>query len=569
MALIDPSVPFLFDGKRLLTSSLLTAFGCLLVSADLAAQDPAAQAQDPAATAPATQPANDPILSTTINPKYVAPVLDGSEDRDTARQKRTQASAVRKLITNNKSTVTDALKKGDTSNSPLLDEYLNGYIFAEMGQNDSSTLSNLGALRRNFFRTYLSDKVPPAARRVMIEQYTVPKMQEFMDGNYHQGVRMNAVVLMGLLNDREGDSRTVPMPSKVAFNSLLNVFTDAKYPSYMKVGALAGLQRHFEVSRRLQNPQINAAEMNSIANQCLAIIQDKAAGQDGWPEQLNYWLKRRATQTMGAMGNVGADGANAKAISVNLYNEDNPKWIRFDSLVALSKMKFDPTMAPEIGTKVIEFVSHFLENEADGLKHGVDDLIAINLLYEDKDLLLSGSATRTKDRDAPNAGMGFGEDEGDTGGGGGAADDKPSVELPTYQLNDSRKRVKAVVFTALQFFENDRNEGLVQIVADDKKPEFRSAIEILDRLIVESDVGIVDLSKLDDDDEEDGETDITKQLVTIYKQGADDLDALVVRSAPAKSGLEAVTADGNSEEDATKKAASPPQNGDQDATGGN
>ena len=568
MALNDPSIPFLFDGKRLLTSSLLTAFCCLLVSADLAAQDPAAQAQDPAATAPATQPANDPILSTTVNPKYVAPVLDGSEDRDAARQKRTQASAVRKLITNNKSTVIDALRQGDTSNAALLDEYLNGYIFAEMGQNDSATLSNLGELRRNFLRSYLSDKVPTGARRVVIEQYTVPKMQEFMDGNYHQGVRMNAVVLMGLLNDREGDSRTVPAPSKVAFNRLLNVFTDAKYPSYMKVGALAGLQRHFEVSRRLQNPQINAAEMNSIANQCLAIIQDKAAGQDGWPEQLNYWLKRRATQTMGAMGNVGADGANAKAISVNLYNEDNPQWIRFDSLVALSKMKFDPTMAPEIGTKVIEFVSHFLENEADGLKHGVDDLIAINLLYEDKDLLLSGSATRTKDRDAPNAGMGFGEDEGDTGG-GGAVDNKPGVDLPTYQLNDSRKRVKAVVFTALQFFENDRNEGLVQIVADDKKPEFRSAIEILDRLIVESDVGIVDLSKLDDDEEEDGETDITKQLVTIYKQGADDLDALVVRSAPAKSGLEAVTADGNSEADATKKAAAPPQNGGQDGTGGN
>ena len=143
------------------------------------------------------------------------------------------------------------------------------------------------------------------------------------------------------------------------------------------------------------------------------------------------------------------------------------------------------------------------------------------------------------------------------------------MDLPTYQLNDSRKRVKAVVFTALQFFENDRNEGLVQIVADDKKPEFRSAIEILDRLIVESDTGIVDLSKLDDDDEGEGEADITQQLVTIYKQGADELDALVVRSAPAKSGLEAVTADGNSEEDATKKVTTPPQNGGQDGTGGN
>ena len=41
-----------------------------------------------------------------------------------------------------------------------------------------------------------------------------------MDGNYHKGVRMNAVVLTGLLNDREGDSRNVPVPSKAAFSQL-------------------------------------------------------------------------------------------------------------------------------------------------------------------------------------------------------------------------------------------------------------------------------------------------------------------------------------------------------------
>ncbi len=569
MAFTDPNLNFLFEYKHLRTFMLSTACCLMWVSPNLSAQDAekaTSAAEAPAAAAQA--PNNDPIVSTTINPKYVMPEIDGNEDRDTARQKRAQASTVRKLITNNKSTIIENLRKGDTSNTPLLDEYLNGYVFAEMGQNKSATLSQLGELRRNFLRTYLSEKIPANARRVIIEQYTIPKMQEFADGNYHKGVRMNAVVLLGLLNDAEGDSKTIPVPSKAAFLSLSNIFTDAKFPSYMKVGALSGLQRHFEVNRRLPASQIDEAEMNAIANQCVAMIQDKADGQDTWPEQLNYWLKRRATQTLGAMGNLGADGANAKAISVNLNNEDNPQWIRFDSLVALSKMKFDPAMAQDVGTKVIEFVSHFLEQEANGLKYGVDDLVTINLLYEDKDLLLSGSAKRSKGRDTPNAGMGFGEDEGETGS-GQSADDKPTVELPTYQLNDSRKRVKAVVFTALQFFENDRNEGLVQIVADDKKADFRSAIEILEGLITDSDVGIVDLSKVEDDDETEEQQEVTQQLVDIYNQGAEKLDALVVQAAPAKAGLEAVTGDEDANEDSAEQAETPPQDAGQNGAGGN
>ncbi|MCH2182057.1 MAG: hypothetical protein MK108_08645 [Mariniblastus sp.] len=560
MAMIDPNNKRFLGGRRLQAWSLMAACCWLLVSADLMAQEPAAAA--------AAQPDNQAVLSTTINPKYVMPELKDSDDRDTARQKRGEASAVRKLITNNKATVIDSLRKGDTSNGPLLDEFLNGFIFAEMGQNKTNSLSQLGDLRRNFFRSYLSDKVPAGTRKVVIEQYTLPKMVEFMDGNYHKGVRMNAVVLTGLLNDREGDSRNVPVPSKAAFNQLSKVFTDAKYPSYLKVGALAGLQRHFTTNRRLATSQISAAEQAPITNQCVAIIQDKADGQDTWPESLNYWLKRRSTQVLGAIGDVGTDGANAKAISTNLYNEDNPNLIRFDSLVALSQMKFDPALAPEVGTKVIEFVAHFLENEAKALNNGVDDLITINLLYEDKDLVLEGSATRTQGRDAPNAGMGFGEDEG-PGSGGSKEDDGPTVDLPVYKLNDSRKRVKAVVYTALQFFENDRNEGLVQIVADDKKANFRSAMEILDRLITESDIGIVDLSKLEEGDDAEEQKDITKQLVDIYSQGADELDALVVRAAPPKPGLEAITGDEAGEADATQKAEAPPENGDQNGAGGN
>lgn len=568
MAMIDPNKQRFLDSKSWQAWALGAVCSCLLIPTNVQAQDPATGEQPAAAAAQPAPPADQPVLSTTINPKYVMPELKDSDDRDTSRQKRLQASAVRKVITNNKATVIDSLRKGDTSNGPLLDEFLNGYIFAEMGQNETATLSQLGELRRNFIRSYLSDKVPPAARKVVIEQYALPKMVEFMDGNYHKGVRMNAVVLTGLLNDREGDSRNVPVPSKAAFSQLSKVFTDAQYPSYLKVGALAGLQRHFTTNRRLATSQISAAELAPIASQCVAIIQDKADGQDTWPESLNYWLKRRSTQVLGAIGDTGPDNANAKAISVNLYNEDNPNLIRFDSLVALSKMKFDPAMAPEVGTKVIEFVAHFLENEAKNLNHGVDDLITINLLYEDKDLILEGSATRTADRNAPNAGMGFGDDDGSAGG-GAKDDDGPSVNLPVYQLNDSRKRVKAVVFTALQFFENDRNEGLVQIVADDKKANFRSAMEILNRLITESDVGIVDLSKLKEGDEAEEQNDITKQLIDIYSKGADQLDALVVRAAPPKPGLEAITGDEEGEADATQKAEAPPEKGDQNGAGGN
>ena len=552
--------------RQLLMPAVLTACCVLLASTHLTAQDP------PAAAPAAEKGADAPILSTTVIPKYAMPVVDGTEDRNESRAKRTQASTVRKLITTSKSTIVDGLRKGDTNSiSGLLDDFMNGYLFALMGQNESASLSSLGEQRRNFLRTYLYDnKIPPAARQVVIESYTIPKMQEFIDGNYHQGVRMNAVVLMGLLNSSEGDSKTLPIPSAPAFKGLLNVFTDAKYPSYLKVGALAGLQRHFEVNRRATTSRIDPADMTTVANQCLAIVQDQADGQDGWPEQLNYWLKRRATQSLGAMGKVGDANANAKALANNLYDEDNPNWIRFDSLVALSKLDFDASMAPEVATKVIEYVSGFLEKESAGLQNGVDDLVTINLLYEDKDLLLEGSAKRSAGRDAPNAGMGMGEDSPEGGSNGQGEANKPKVELPTYQLNDSRKRVKAVVFTALQFFDNDRDEGILRKVPADKRADFLSVTEVLGKLLTDSDVGIIDLSKQDEDDEEDEEAEaITQQLAEIYKKGATELDALVVRMAPPKSGLDEITGEEEAAEETAVPPQTPPDNAGNDGASGN
>ena len=175
---------------------------------------------------------------------------------------------------------------GDQLVSPrdvvLLAERINqsGTVIIELGTLDSTdpeSISQLGDMRKSFLKDFLDSDYPPASRQLIINQITIPKLQSIIDGNYHNGVRMNAVVLLGLLNEVEGNSRVLPLPSTRAYPVLVSIVTGPNYPAFLKVGALAGVQRHSDTNRHDPNRVMN---WDNIKTECTAIMENKGQGQD-------------------------------------------------------------------------------------------------------------------------------------------------------------------------------------------------------------------------------------------------------------------------------------------------
>ena len=517
-----------------------------------------AQEADKAAAPQAIK--TDPILE-----KFRTPELTQDADRETKRAERRKASEVRKLIGDTRKVVKSSLESGSTGNQAIT-EFVNGYSLPRMTQTDSANISRLGELRREFLKDFLDADYPLGSRRFIIEQLALPKLTQIVEQNYHPGVRMSAVVLIGLMNDVDGSSKALPVPSAQCWQTLERLFQDENMPDYIRVGALAGIQRHVDTNRHDRTRNVNT---NAIKQQCLAILGGTAAKQSDWQPELNYWMQRRAIQVLGSIGE-----ANGGAIDeiVKVLNDKKKKyWLRLDALVAISKI--DPTQIPPVNFEnvyqsVARFVAYSLETEAVMLEKEVEDFVLINILYGDQDLKLKGSASSGGGgRDTPNAGnlgLGGGGEGGGRGDERSGAKSEPQVNLPTFRLNDARKRVKAVLHIGRKILKDRKanNVALYSAASDEQKAKIDAIVEAIDLLETETNVGIIDLGAKkpkDGEEEEEDPRSVTQQMADTYRDGSKKLNGLVAGKKAAEEN--SVFADVEDDADAKAKTAEPPAGG--------
>ncbi len=494
--------------------------------------------------------------------KYQIKQLDGSETEAEAEAIKKENKDKNDAIKEARKEIANALKLGNIGSiSSQLNEFLNGYEFPAMTQTDAQSLSELGQLRAAFEKYYLNSRYPATVREAVISQFVIPQMKKILDGeNYHPAVRLNAIVMIGMLNDNEGNSRENPVPTAAAYPILKSVLSDPKYPAYLKVGALAGIQRHIEISTRTGSGQVPSGELKSMSSYCVSVLNGKAADQEKWQNDLNYWMKRRAAQILGGIGD--ADGEAIQALQTVLKTSSDAKgddnfWLRFDALQAFSFLKSDrieKQRVSDLMDMVTRFTSDSLSSEADYLQGGVEDLVLKNILFADNDLEKSGNTGLGKKKQGTRRGAGVGGLEGGGGppppgggrggdkggeGQGNEKDEKPSVELPNYQLNASRERIKTVLYTARNVLTRNRGEeGLKKLGTKDENEHMDKIISEIDKLMAASDIGLVDLSRLDETAEPDDKN-ITKRLVEAYRTGATELSALILKKdAPEEAAEE-------------------------------
>ena len=118
--------------------------------------------------------------------------------------------------------------------------------------------------------------------------------------------------------------------------------------------------------------------------------------------------------------------------------------------------------------------------------------------------------------DGGDSGLG-GRGNDDRGGGRGRgssgkpADAKALVELPNYQLEVSRRRIKALAFTGKRVLKNEK-KGLQPLASEEAKPFIDGVVSELDLLLDGSNIGIINLEDRDSDLEEEKTKSYTQQL---------------------------------------------------------
>ena len=470
------------------------------------------------------------------------------EEKDNRSKYRNANRAIREDI----GKVDNILENNGNFSDPVIAEFFEGYVFPSMTLLDNRIISKLGEKRTKYIKDYLNPRVQGDNRTRMID-FTISGMKKVcVNPDLHPAARLNAVYLIGMLDQvplvRFDNQR--PVPSKAALSSLRKIFDsqdENAVPDYLKVAALAGIQRHIEIDRNAGG-QIPAEEKQALLQEINRIL-DKPATDD-----LSYWLKRRGMQMIGLIGDPGSLDT---AIAI-LKSEDAGILLKFDAMEAIGKLKLgSDTIAKnaEATLAISEFLAQSLENESNLIEAAVDKLVFDNLLFGDLDLERTGTDyqndTAVPIRRGLGQGGGRGGDRGGPGGfiGGRARDPDARLDLPGYKLNLIRRRIKSLALRGAMVLGGENgDQGMSLLVDADGKKFVGEVVDVLQRLVEDSNVGIIDLESREELPEFDDETTpTTQQLIDLCKKSSRKIDGYVreQKGQPADEGRVSAPAEGD------------------------
>ena len=502
-----------------------------------------------------------------MNPRYVTqlPPFDADEEQMEATKKanrtneknlRDDLSKIRSLLNNG----------GSPADNPLVEQYLKGYVFPSMTIIDNRVLSQLGNMRAKFLKDFFDPRISAGARGALIDLTIQQAREAYRNNSLHPAARLNMVYLIGMLDQTPGVRLPpqFPVPSRSAYDSLSDILKSADLPAFLKVAALAGIQRHVEIDNITKNGQLTDADKTFLTGKSNEYLD--APAQD----DLSYWLKRRGMQLLGELGSATT---LEKAVSV-IQSKDAGFWVKFDAMEAIGKLNLAGTDAAKslAATKAVaEFASSALLQESEAINGAIKQLVYDQILYQDLDLIASptdyssGAAVSSSSggggtdggRSGGNSGkftggsgmgMGMGAGMGAGAGGLGASNETPAgeiLELPVYQLNVFRRRIKTIALTTSQILGGaDGTGGLAKLVDESGKDLIKKVNGELSSLLEESNVGIVDLDarKTEDEDEEVEPKSVANQLAEMCDEASKKIDKALGKKEPAAAApLDAAT----------------------------
>jgi hypothetical protein len=189
-------------------------------------------------------------------------------------------------------------------------------------------LAKLGAARYDLFQRYLWASPNEAMQKDLSDLAFNYMKGVAVKPSYHPAVRYNAILLIGLLDDKyaipTGANQRPPKPSAAA-NKFLVLLLNAGIAGKpvvtpgLVVGALVGLERHAQYHDGLDSASIE--EMTKTAIQ-LATTNPPIADVDG---KVAEWIRIQAATVLAKLGTPGSNGTAFDALAKLLADSNDNK----------------------------------------------------------------------------------------------------------------------------------------------------------------------------------------------------------------------------------------------------
>jgi len=413
---------------------------------------------------------------------FLGPELKGSPSKEQKKEWSEKYGKAQRRFRTGVSKVKEVLQAGgDVKADPEARQFLTTVVFPAMTQTDLVTLNNLGEKRQKFLNNFLGKGVTGGARSKMID-FTIETLQTYcINTRLHPSARINAVVLMSQLTDRPLARDQAPRASGRAFTVLQKIFygeNEKQFPEYLKIIAFSGMKNQLEMNAKA-GQSVNANVKAPLVETVMEILPVEA---DPETNATGYWKKRQAVQLAAVLN----DARTLPALLAILNDDISSFELKMDVVKTISQtgsMANDQKTNGTVVAAISQFAAAAINGEATDIKEARDKMIRDNMQFASVDLMQStkpidfqpvtedGSGTR------PEAGS-------------ASRSQGPIIELPNYQLNISRNRLRAVATFCSQAIRATSRQGGLPPKA--KSLEDGSVAE-LQSLLTKANVGLVDV----------------------------------------------------------------------------
>ncbi len=228
---------------------------------------------------------------------------------------------------------------GSQEDEQMFREYFTKYYFPAMTQSTPDALGDVGKMRADLFKQFISGAQGNAKNFLIDNSYEWAK-KVVTKGRYHPSVTYNALLVLGRL-----DAPTEGTPMAECNTFLCKIIASAvkndRIPQFMLVGALTGLDRHALLLDKL--PEKNQVITTKTLAGVLMIKQ--LAGR--YEPAVRDWIYLKAANGLASTKSAGDKGRHFYAIARRVLDKE----VALDTRIELAAMLKDlnaPTDLPKI-----------------------------------------------------------------------------------------------------------------------------------------------------------------------------------------------------------------------------
>lgn len=234
--------------------------------------------------------------------------------------------------------VKEILRNGrfnDQAEQQLFDGYYRSYALALWSVPENR--DRLADYRRRLsldLRNYRSGPIHAHLNSLVLGYMTNLAKPDPAQGNFHPATRVNAMLMIGELNEVEAATPTAtPKPLPQALPVLVDAVKDPQQSDAVKVAALVGIARHAEFGG------VNSPEQQTlVAEALLGLIRANVPAGLGAAGQC--WMRAQAAEVLGELGSVGDRGAVADALAAMVADGQLPASTRSAAAKAMGQLNY-------------------------------------------------------------------------------------------------------------------------------------------------------------------------------------------------------------------------------------